>query len=638
MNPSTRAWVAAAGLLLAALVMFAVRSPGLPGAVQRSVVGTGAPSAPVPQDAPLRALATQAAEKRVQVPAPGVDAVGTASPANHLEFVSVFGQVLDGLGRPAEGVSVTLRVSFRPNDEELAARFRNAFGKRGSWHSATTNEQGRYVFEDVPARRYSFDVKGTSVAPRRLLIDADLEQDFRLPGTLVLAGRVLGVYRGQATVELRRADFMFGGELEYDMDPKRMLQCGANGEFRASGLTPGFYSVDVKGDGLATTSQELELRCSIRDLEIRCNRGLTMAGVLSYDAGEGERTFSMYPWKRPVGEWVEHDGVKSDGSFELTGLSPGTYELDVAAYDASDDSPLKRTYEVELVEDRLDLNIAVTAEKATLALVVDLPQGSQSVRGEITARQGLERRKRRVEFLPSAKGTSYRIGGSGALGPSWTDTPELTLDLAPGDWEISIWARGFATWSRTVKVTDGELERASLVPLSGRNVTAKVGATFYRVEGRPALSTEEWRLLLWSDGRVRASHTPTPGVYSAWLEPGTYDFRITTNEHIEVLVPGVQIDSSLESLLLEPELRQGLTISGELHGGGSTWLYLDRKVGAQWVRLPTKVHDGGVTFAFAGLTPGRFRASADFARNLVVKEWLLTDHDLTEEVVTFEPK
>jgi hypothetical protein len=568
----------------------------------------------------------------------------------------VSGTVLDARGEPARGAVVRLysRRVPRPEDlveETVALLAELGYAENGRppreerYRTTPLDDDGAYVFEDVVPAYYDLGVAGMGSgmegALRQLPITADLVHHVRLAGALVLEGTVERRHPGPVSLELAEGDFWPGG-ISYGYGCIRVQELDeAQDAFHFAGLASDHYRLRVRSPQHASQSHDFELTQSVTDAVLQLRDGLVLAGRIEV----GFETEFSQVWVALGGEsegrWYDWwDG----GEFRMTNLLPQTYRIELQGIvSGDDDRRVRRELAIDLRESVEDFHYLLE-DDVPAWLSVELPGGAPLTEGTLTATategascRVVQSKRVRLESLEgTTKASSWGQRMRNISG--WSAEERLALPaVSPGEWTVRLELLGYEPWETTVEIESERTLQARPVPRRGRMLRAAYAAEFYRVETRPSGPGREWELAVWRDGRIRASHTPTPGVELAWLPAGVYDLRVTSNASREVLVERVRIEDSLEPLVVAEPLEPGARIEGHIETPDgrplAIPLYLWRAEGATWKPLRTKEHLFGSTFAFQGLAPGRYRASANSDGELVCGEWELGTEDLVGQVV-----
>ena len=118
-----------------------------------------------------------------------------------------------------------------------------------------------------------------------------------------------------------------------------------DGRFRIEPVMAGRYRVRAEKETFATTSsEEVEVRQmqTVRGVEIRLLGSLTLSGRVVL---EGQEEMPQWMWliARSEDGGNESTSVKADGTFELDGLGPGKYTINIATGADVEFDSLERT-------------------------------------------------------------------------------------------------------------------------------------------------------------------------------------------------------------------------------------------------------------------------------------------------------
>lgn len=444
---------------------------------------------------------------------------------------------------PATG---TAAIHGRVVDAESGLAVRRAAvrlgsnGSREGW-STTTDADGQYAFEALPAGRYSISASKTGYinwsygqkaantpAPPLDLADGQrIERaDLSMPRGGVITGRVLdefGEPLAEVMISTLRNQFTSVGRQPVPMG--RSSQSNDIGEFRLYGLPPGDYlisasamrftspfdsSTDRTGyapsyfPGTANPAEAQTIRVApgqtISGITISLipARTATVSGVVVDEKGELARN-GMVSVRTAVGVgFMNPSGpVRPDGSFTVSGLAPGTYVLvsnpmsmmmgAISGSVAGAPAPMRVTPSVATITVNGEDIDGVRLEPARRALlngrvVVD-PAGTASLRPESV----------RFQAMPAAPGAQmFNLGpvefaqlqSDGSLRIEAMPGPSIirAMGLPPG-WVVSrITAGGLDVTDRidipAAGIDDLVIELSSRAPtVTGRVANARGEAT-----------------------------------------------------------------------------------------------------------------------------------------------------------------
>lgn len=472
---------------------------------------------------------------------PAEPAAPTSRAPSAPQALTITGRVLDALGRPLPGAGVLLVA-----DRNDAWHKHWAFLRDGPDAVSThvrTGSDGRFVLgadalpeAATPRLVVHHDTAATLVRPCAGLRAGSLDVgDMRLEPGAAVRGRVLDVARAPlAEVHVTFSDLPGGAEPRED-DEVRLYFCagrsGADGRFRASGLrvAPATLRAEYR-------TPQVWLRPRVlRDLplspgppldvgDIVLDEGGVIAGSVRDDTGAPVAGASVSAAKH--GDWQEFDeseglwrtSARTDaqGAFRLTGLQPGSYDLDVLTGEGSPAA-------ADLVAlGTLDLNLVAPRPGSVLVRLTD--ESGAPVEGASLAVTLPARHKVRAwsdwQFKVAAGAAAgldpglYRISGAGPQGaeievrapghvPSVVEAP----GVAPAE-EVVVpltLLRAMALTGRVRDDADASVAGASVVlqrEASDLTLSARSGADgAFRVDG---LAPGTWRLRATAAGHARA--------------------------------------------------------------------------------------------------------------------------------------
>ena len=260
---------------------------------------------------------------------------------------SLTGRVLAG-GRPISGVSVELKEadSFMP------------FGGQ----SATTDSDGRYLFEDVAPGDYDVSgiVPGAALPEERTVqLRGGLESqlDLHFSGSTVsgrLIDRETGVGVGGATINLTadaeltegaRPQTMMtmafvtagpggsGSSMTMDLGGGDLSQVRTkpNGDFRIEWVKPGSYGIETQGGGYISAQAgpfEVKNGHDEDDVVIQADRGASLSGRVV--SGQSGQLLDGVPVRLESSDGSESQMSSTvEGRYDFDGLSGGEYTVSV---------------------------------------------------------------------------------------------------------------------------------------------------------------------------------------------------------------------------------------------------------------------------------------------------------------------
>ena len=254
-----------------------------------------------------------------------------------------------------------------------------AIGSTGSSYHAVTNDQGTFAIENVEPGTYNLEAEcsgfldGRYAAQLRVSANENLTGiEIKITPQAVLSGRVVdqdGDPWPHADISILHAVWQKGRKHIEDADASDDLQVNDQGEFRIAGLAPGHYYVLAEPDSnweqqhhenvngqpairqqptWYPSSPEIESSTPItlsagqqyRGLEIRLRRGTgsnlhvsgKISGIADIPVPPGDpRVAQRRVWANRVSTVDVDDNFSGilgpNGSFELFGLSSGTYNV-----------------------------------------------------------------------------------------------------------------------------------------------------------------------------------------------------------------------------------------------------------------------------------------------------------------------
>ncbi len=509
-----------------------------------------------------------------------------------------------------------------------------------------TNARGRYEIKNVPGGSLALAVPseggfGKSLALRHW-IDADLEHDFHLHGDLVYAGVVEAPGDGPIEMWLDYRTIGAGG-ISWARWGVRKLTLTGDRTFRLNGMRPGVYDVHLKGEGVEKYENEIDVTKNRQDERIVLRASVSAKGRVVLPEGFDPK--STWLWVRPVEGPFQQQmiDVADDGTFEIKGLPAAKYRVFVrnTTETPRDDDYHAWTTERELV-------ISVTGEP----IVIDI-EGDEQVGLRVRLPADVNGVRGHVDVVGNAAGeepVGFRAAraddGSIEVRPSEfshafpppverTDKGDMWLKGMPkGVYTVRVVVPGFETVEKELEVGGPAVVEVELVRSEGRVVKAENLDRLYTIDARPA-SGGDWKTLLWQDARARISHTPIPGVFQAFLEPGAYVFRVISLHYAPYTSKPVTIESSAQPLVLDFDLPNGAAISGTVRqgeGNVETLLHVfHEQPDGTWKRMPHKetgVDSDDGKYEIKGLAPGRYRLSMSQSGSPHLKELVLGEADL----------
>lgn len=300
-----------------------------------------------------------------------------------------------------------------------------------------------------------------------------------------------------------------GAKVEAEIDPSQLAGmgamsawrgassdtvAGADGSFTLRGLGKGKFVLHARtgehGDGKEGArpqglSRAPEIESGRQDVELVLEPALTLRGFVRDGAGEPVANFSVELRSTSIGQRANWFGRKrantqrfserADGSFELSGLEPGRFELVARAQGLGQSPPL-------------ELELPATTEKP---VELAIPTAAR-VSGIVVTPAG--------EPLPNAQIKPAPNGGPwGALEQLGSDVPQARSDeqghfeiggLMPGRVVLAAKADGFAS-SETLELELSAGQRVENARLVVR-VGGRVLGTIYDAQGKKSSGRQVW--------------------------------------------------------------------------------------------------------------------------------------------------
>ncbi|HTQ57296.1 MAG TPA: carboxypeptidase-like regulatory domain-containing protein [Bryobacteraceae bacterium] len=334
-----------------------------------------------------------------------ITALGLCAQQPPAEPGFIAGRVLNATNHePVRRARLMLRRSDNPaGGSEMPATY-----------TAATDDHGRFAMKGIEPGKYNFSVQHAGFAdtwygarrPGRegatLSLDAGQQLTdviFRMTPQAVIAGRILDAdgdpVQGVQLVTVR---------YQYLMGKRQLVPAGHAstddlGEYRLFGLAPGrYYLQAIRRDAPAlmmatrvaaktagesyvatyypgvtdpgnATLLELEPGTQLRGMDFTLSkaRSVTVRGHLNFPAGVSHQFAMMMlmPRNRTVWLGMRRRLVDANGSFELTGVTPGSYNLSTSLRDGAKTYFAYQHLEVESGNiDGLTLNLSAGAELA----------------------------------------------------------------------------------------------------------------------------------------------------------------------------------------------------------------------------------------------------------------------------------
>jgi hypothetical protein len=450
-----------------------------------------------------------------------------------------------------------------------------------------------------------------------------------------LGVRVSGLIRdvnGQPVKDVELHAFSHDEAREERRPRPREIDVADNGTFLARGVTPGEIALVASGEGYFGARVDLGERADgdvSENVQLTLGQGHFVRGRVDWPEGDGvtECTVAL------TQDFEEDDSVpfevrsnyiskedhevetELDGTFEVTGLGPGPYEIEASAVRPDEKGRRRKKgprWNATLEDVQAD----------TEGLVITLGQG-HSVSGRVVDDVGAPLDRFVIQAMPESDRTAFMIGGNW-----WFDSDEglsrkfydaggvFTFEgFRPGHWRVRAVAEGYQDAEPVSVMLPEEGEGLELIvprvavlhgvvldpsgnPMAGANVSAETagGPVWMKMLDKHGTRTDE-------DGAFELDDAPTGRVvvrargrglapsddYKLDLQPGAVQTGI-----VLTLRTGGRITGQLLSTSGEPVADRKIEIDlGQ-------WSFMDRA---------TRTDDTGA-FSYEHLPPGTYRVSA----------------------------
>lgn len=253
------------------------------------------------------------------------------------------GRVVGPDGKPVAGARVTAQMGAVPGQEQLDRYV-------DTTPDTTTDAQGAFTFEGLYPTSYGVRAESKGYAPSELVeTTAGAESlTLRLQPALRVAGFVKcqGAPVANANVQVMRVGPVSGvtgrvvssggGEARSEVGEART---DAQGAFVVEDIPGGTYEIDVASRWGSPRANILprtvkEVVAGTENLVIEVEPGLSIAGTVLLESGDPAAQGWVNVWSvstdgKPVENPSNGWGPVEAGSFEIVGLRPGTYEVNV---------------------------------------------------------------------------------------------------------------------------------------------------------------------------------------------------------------------------------------------------------------------------------------------------------------------
>lgn len=383
-------------------------------------------------------------------------------------------------------------------------------------------------------------------------------------------------------------------------------QTDINGNYTIESLAPGTYTVLAEKDSYQTQAQGTTVGAGehiLVSFQLSPNPGAVAGTVLAGGNPAAGATVDLFQGTTLLASTV----TSSDGTYTLTGISPGTYTVRVTL----------TGYQIASV------GVTVTAG-ATTTIDISLLSAQGTISGHVQT----------ALLTPISGATIEVIDGGNVIASTTTDTQgDYTVSgLAPITYTVRAVSPGYQTTTQSATVVAASITTADFTLLADvgaikGTVTSSSGAP---ISGTRVVivqgSTPIAETLTASDGSYRVSNIP-PGSYT--VEASATNFQTS--------IQGAVVETGIETtvdFVLQPAPGSLVgTVSdalGPIHGA-----MIDVLQGSTIVATTLTANDG--TFAINGLAPGDFlvRASATNHETQVQSASIVSNLITTADFVLF---
>jgi hypothetical protein len=507
-----------------------------------------------------------------------------------------------------------------------------------------SDESGLIRFTDLPPGEATIrgDALGSLARDSlELVLEASAEIVVEASGLLRYAGRFEPPPGPGLDVVL--SESFWPEELEI-RDELRRTRLGEEGTFDFRGLAPGPYRLALERPGAEYAgglvfAHDFELARSEERGVLRLPERLSLAGRV--EASEDLGALSLYLFQRSE-EGKLWRYAYSARDFRLDDLLPGRYELLVWSSLRGNRfaGRGRRTVyfgSLDLAASQNDLVIPV-ADPVTVWVHVGAPEAGSSTGGAFVLEDASGQRLEEQEFL-------WTFGKKDALWPTRYSTicddtriddgyVEL-LGVRPGDWTLHATLEGMIPIARSFHAEEGLRLDLRFERRTGRVVRAAIQGA-YEVDVCSGARADEWSRVLWGTG-VRVCDAKTPGLFTAFFEPGKYRVRIRGKDFVGTVLDPLVVADDPAPLVLGNDLSAGHRLRGrvvtadgvELRKG--TIHVLQREDAGAWAPMPWKtavLQGNPATFEVSGLGPGTYRFAFDTEGTVLLGEVTLADADV----------
>jgi hypothetical protein len=368
----------------------------------------------------------------------------------------ISGTITDEDGEPMLGVQVQVVLkSWQGAKINLAMR---------SW--VRSDDRGNYRIYDLPPGRYYVQAGGRSIVSMALenpaasqaayaplfypnanrLADAQaitvplggeaggINFIMRAGATYSVSGKIVNLARGQPAANTQ---FMVASD-ELMPTVAVQSQTRADGTFRVTGLASGRYRMQIRDNANSPSTRLLEVgNSNITGMEIGVGLTATVKGRIKADGGDVPEHARVQLMPKGLGSGA-YSFVEADGTFEITDVEPGTYDLRVWMPSADSTASNFFVREYAVGNQNVTESGIVVGERAgvlELAATVDYHQGT--VLGVATDEDDHPLRAATIVLIgadPAKRDDRYfRRAVSDSTGAFQLRT------VIPGDYVLTIW-------------------------------------------------------------------------------------------------------------------------------------------------------------------------------------------------------
>ncbi|MBC7590211.1 MAG: carboxypeptidase regulatory-like domain-containing protein, partial [Salinibacterium sp.] len=485
--------------------------------------------------------------------------------------------------QPGATISGTVSLAGSPTtklaDVSVSA-YQPIAGGGGSFGYATTDADGNYTMSGLAAGtytvQYSAGFPGSNVVSQATSVtlsagqslagqDVSLQPGATISGTVSLAGSPT-TKLADVSVSAYQPIAGGGGSFGY-------ATTDADGNYSMNGLAAGTYTVQYSAGSPASnlvrqsTSVTVSAGQSLTGQNISLQPGATISGTVTSSGIPatklGNVSVSANSFQMVGGYGFATTSL--DGTYSITGLTPGTYSLQFTANDGGLNYVSK------------SISVTVSIGQSLAAQDVSLDQGA-TISGSVTSAGSPPVSLANI----SVSAFSVDLQGMGGYGYATTDSNgSYTLSgLAPGAYSVQFTgnASGLNFVSRSISATVSAAQS-----LSGQDVTLEPGAT---VAGRVSSAASPSTSLAGVYVSAYATTTDTEGVrgYGSATTDSNGDYTITglpAGTYTIDFYPGagglnyarqsttIPVSSQQSVVGQDVSLEAGATISGTVKSTGS---------------------------------------------------------------------